>query len=58
MDLSITRTPSAYSSPLLINSILEAGVGSAPDQEIVYAGKLRMTYRDLGERVRRLASMH
>ncbi len=56
MDLSITRTPSAYSSPLLINSILEAGVGSAPDQEIVYAGKLRMTYRDLGERVRRLAS--
>lgn len=56
MDLSITRTPSAYSSPLLINSILEAGVRSAPDQEIVYAGKLRMTYRDLGERVRRLAS--
>ncbi|MCK5875112.1 MAG: fatty acid--CoA ligase [Alcanivoracaceae bacterium] len=55
MDLSITRTPSAYSSPLLINSILEAGVRSAPDQEIVYAGKLRMTYRDLGERVRRLA---
>jgi fatty-acyl-CoA synthase len=55
MDLSITRTPSAYSSPLLINSIFEAGVRSAPDQEIVYAGKLRMSYRDLGERVRRLA---
>jgi len=56
MDLGITRTPSAYSSPLLINSILEAGVRSAPDQEIVYAGKLRMSYRDLGERVRRLAA--
>ncbi|MDF1628452.1 MAG: fatty acid--CoA ligase [Alcanivoracaceae bacterium] len=57
MDLSITRTPSAYSSPLLVNSILEAGVKNAPDQEIVYADKLRMTYRDLGERVSRLASM-
>ncbi|MFN3713482.1 MAG: fatty acid--CoA ligase [Alcanivoracaceae bacterium] len=56
MDLSITRTPSAYSSPLLINSILEAGVGGAPDQEISYAGKLRMTYRDLGQRVNRLAN--
>jgi fatty-acyl-CoA synthase len=56
MDLRITRTPSAYSSPLLITSILEAGVRAAPDQEIVYAGKLRMTYRDLGERVNRLAS--
>lgn len=56
MDLHITRTPSAYDTPLLINSILEAGVRSAPDQEIIYADKLRMTYRDLGERVSRLAS--
>ena len=56
MSLSIIRTPSAYASPLLVNSILEAGVRGAPDQEIVYAGKLRMTYRELGERVNRLAS--
>jgi len=56
MDLRITRTPSANDAPLLISSILEAGVRTAPDQEIVYADKLRMTYRDLGERVRRLAA--
>jgi len=56
MDLHIARTPSAYDTPLLVNSILEAGVRGAPEQEIVYADKLRMTYRDLGERVSRLAS--
>src|SRR5690554_3548490 len=56
MSLLVTRTPSAHDTPLLIHSILDAGVRNAPDQEIVYAGKLRMTYRDLGERVRRLAS--
>ena len=56
MDLTISRTPSAYASPLLINSILEAGVRTAPDQEIVYADKKRMSYRDLSQRVNRLAS--
>ena len=52
----VEQTPSAYSSPLLIRSILKSGLGRAPDQEIVYANKWRMTYRELGERVGRLAS--
>lgn len=52
----IERTPSAVDQPLLIGTILEAGVRSAPEQEIVYADKMRMTYRQMAERVRRLAS--
>ncbi|AFT72700.1 AMP-dependent synthetase and ligase [Alloalcanivorax dieselolei B5] len=55
-DLTIQRTAEAVESPLLINSILEAGVRNAPDQEIVYADQRRMTYREMGERVARLAS--
>lgn len=56
MDLTITRTPSAYDYPLLIGSILAHGVRRAPNQEIVYGFSKRMTYRDLSERVQRLAS--
>ncbi|KYZ85741.1 long-chain fatty acid--CoA ligase [Alcanivorax sp. KX64203] len=55
-DLTIQRTAEAVESPLLINSILEAGVRNAPNQEIVYADQRRMTYREMGERVARLAS--
>ncbi|MFP1677318.1 fatty acid--CoA ligase [Alloalcanivorax sp. C16-2] len=54
-DLTIDRTPEAVESPLLIHSILESGVRSAPDQEIVYADQRRLTYRELGQRVHRLA---
>ncbi|WP_101674260.1 fatty acid--CoA ligase [Alloalcanivorax mobilis] len=54
-DLTIKRTAEAVESPLLINAILEAGVRGAPGQEIVYADRRRMTYRDLNERVHRLA---
>lgn len=53
----IERTPSAVEQPLLIGAILETGVRSAPEQEIVYADKKRMTYREMAERVRRLASV-
>ena len=55
-DNLIVRAPSAYAYPLLIKRILEAGVRRAPDQLIVYADKNRFTYRELGERVGRLAS--
>ncbi len=41
---------------LLIRSMLEEGVRRAPDQEIVYADRRRLTYRQLAERVGRLAS--
>ena len=54
-DLTIDRTPEAVESPLLIHSILESGVRSAPDQEIVYADQRRLTYRELEQRVHRLA---
>lgn len=54
-DLTIARTPEAVESPLLIHSILEAGVRGAPDQEIVYADQRRLTYREFETRVHRLA---
>ena len=56
-DLTIQRTAEAVESPLVINSILESGVRNAPEQEIVYADQRRMSYRDLEERVNRLAGV-
>lgn len=53
---AIVRSPSAHGYPLLIKSLLDSGVALWPDQEIVYADKQRMTYRDLKGRVARLAS--
>ena len=52
----IQKTPSAYVYPLLIKNILITPILYAPDQEIVYRDKLRMTYRDLYQRINRLAS--
>jgi len=52
----IERAPSAYEYPLLIRSLLRSGVTRAPKQEIVYADKTRMSYREFGARVGRLAS--
>jgi acyl-CoA synthetase (AMP-forming)/AMP-acid ligase II len=55
-DSPIPRTPSAYDYPLLIKNLLFCPVVDAPDQEIVYRTTFRYTYRDLHQRVRRLAS--
>ena len=52
----IDRTPSAYEGPLLIKNLLRSPVRQFPNQEIVYGDFKRQTYRDLGERVGRLAS--
>ncbi len=52
----VQRTPSAYAYPLLIKNILITPIVYAPDQEIVYRDKLRMTYLDLYQRINRLAS--
>jgi fatty-acyl-CoA synthase len=52
----LTRTASAYGYPLLIKRLLEAGLRRAPRQEIVYADKRRLTYREFAERVNRLAA--
>jgi len=53
---SIERTPSAYYNPLLIKNLLDNPVRQFPDQEIVYGDFKRLTYRELGERIGRLAS--
>ncbi len=55
-DHTITRTPSAYDYQLLIKNLLFCPVVSAPDQEIVYRGTFRYTYRELHKRVKRLAN--
>lgn len=54
-NLTIERTPSAVDEPLLVGTLLDAGVRKAPDQQIVYADKGAMTYRQFEERVHRLA---
>lgn len=56
-DTLIPRTPSAYDYPLLIKNLLFFPVVDNPDQEIVYRDLYRLTYRQLRERVRRLASL-
>jgi fatty-acyl-CoA synthase len=52
----IQRTPSAYDSPLLIKSLFRTAMDLASDQEIVHANRRRLSYREFGERVHRLAS--
>jgi acyl-CoA synthetase (AMP-forming)/AMP-acid ligase II len=52
----IELTPSAYDHPLLIGGLLKSGVIRAPEEEIVYADRRRITYRELGKRVGSLAS--
>ena len=41
---------------LLIKHLLASGVGRAPAQEIVHGDRRRLSYRELDERVHRLAS--
>ncbi|MCL2760443.1 MAG: fatty acid--CoA ligase [Desulfuromonadales bacterium] len=55
-DFSIKKTPSAYNYQLLIKNILFSPVINAPSQEIVYRDIFRYTYKDMKERVCRLAN--
>ena len=55
-DFLIEHTPSAYKYPLLIKHLLHAPMTQSVDQEIVYRDLSRYTYRDLRERIGRLAS--
>jgi len=55
-DFLIEHTPSAYKYPLLIKHLLHAPMLQSGDQEIVYRGTSRYTYRDLRQRIGRLAS--
>ncbi len=52
----IAPAEGAYNYPLLIKSLLLSGARYSPDQEIVYADKLRYNYRTLNERIRQLAN--
>lgn len=56
-DNLITRSPSAYAYPLLIKQLLHAPLANAPDQEIVYRGERRHSYREMRRRIGRLASL-
>ena len=55
-EVAIPRTPSAYNYQLLIKNLLLCPVVDAPDQEIVYRSSFRYTYRELRQRVQRLAN--
>lgn len=44
-----------YDYPLIIKKLLQTPLIYAPDQEIVYRDRLRYTYRDLNDRIHRLA---
>jgi fatty-acyl-CoA synthase len=55
-DFLIEHTPSAYQYPLLIKHLLHAPMTQSADQEIVYRDLSRYTYRELRERIGRLAS--
>ena len=55
-DQHVERTASAYGYPLLIRSLFRSALTLGSDQEIVYADKKRLNYREFGERVHRLAS--
>jgi fatty-acyl-CoA synthase len=52
----IAAAKSAYQFPLIIKHLWHAPLLQAPDQEIVYRDLRRFTYRELRERVGRLAS--
>lgn len=56
-DTLIPRTPSAYDYPLLIKNLFRNPVVDNPDQAIIYRGVVRHTYRDVRQRVRRLANV-
>ncbi|MEJ2155804.1 MAG: fatty acid--CoA ligase [Desulfobacteraceae bacterium] len=45
----------SYPYPLIIKKLLNTPLIYAPDQEIIYRDKLRYTYRDLHDRIHRLA---
>jgi len=53
----IRRAQSAYGYPLLIKHLLNTPIYWASEQEIVYRGDVRHTYRELYRRINRLASV-
>jgi fatty-acyl-CoA synthase len=56
MTEKIYRPGECYQYQLLIKHILETPLFFAPDQQIVYRDKIRLTYKTFNERVHRLAN--
>ena len=57
MPNAYPSAPSAYAFPLLIKQLLNRARTVSQDQEIVYADKKRLTYKDLFNRINRLANV-
>src|SRR3982074_2429592 len=55
-EMSIRDAKSAYKYPLLVKQLWHTPLMQAPDQVIVYRDMKRFTYRQLRERIGRLAS--
>lgn len=55
-DNIISRTQSAYAYPLIIKNLFLAPAVDNPDQEIVYRGTQRHTYKEFRQRVHKLAN--
>ena len=53
----VERAPEAYPYPLLIKHLLHTPIVYAPDQEIIYRDQLKLTYRDLYQRINKLANV-
>lgn len=53
----VEPTQNAYTYPLLIRHLLHTPLAAAPDQRIFYKDSHSYTYRDLRERIGRLASV-
>ena len=52
----IQAAKSAYRYPLILKQLWHTPLLQSPEQEIVYRDQKRLTYRQLGERIARLAS--
>jgi len=52
----LSPSPNAYGYPLLIKHLLAGSQLASASEEIVSGGKLRLSYADLGKRVRQLAN--
>jgi fatty-acyl-CoA synthase len=56
MAKKVYEAGESYKYQLLIKHILETPLFFAPDQEIIYRDKVRLTYRKVNERIHRLAN--
>ena len=56
MPDKIYQPGESYQYPLVIKKLLKTPLIYSPQREIVYSNRFRYTYRDLNERIHRLAN--